>query len=272
MIRLTCYLSLLLGSTLALPAWSATVLKHQNQQGQTQQATITETKARLESGQPNRYMILDLAANKMYAVEAQQQKVLAMEVSAEAPAMPAMPNMPNMPQPPEIKSDLVVKGSGPNMLGYETQQVQITANGELCSDNYVAAAALEVPYLSPFLNTMAELTRSRQSMMKMAMAFSPCLTAQAEQEEALMAKGVVLKSVDGQGQLLHEIIQIETDVTVEPQLFSFPDSYQVVSEQQLMQERMQQMQQMQQQFGGQQPPQMMPNQPGMQPPQYRPMD
>ncbi len=270
--NLTRCLSLILGTSLVLPAWGATLIKHTNQQGQIQQTLMSGTQARMDSGEPNRYMVLKLDTQTMYAVDAGQKKVLEMSLKADDKAVPQMPNMPNMPEPVKVESALVDQGAGPEMVGYATQRYQITANGEVCSDNYVSKDALELPELQSFLDAMTQLTHSRRAMMKMAMAFSPCLTAQVEQEDALMEKGMVLKSLDGKGTLLHEVTDIETNVEVTPEQFAIPSDYQVMNEQQLMQQRMEQMrqqfqqqQQLQQQQGGQMPA--MPAMPAM--PQHK---
>lgn len=255
-------------------AGTATVIQHHDQSGKVQKITITETKARMDSERPERYMLLDLEAQKMFAVDGLEKRVMVVPIKPESDLSSLSSNAPNLPEMPPIKTALVEKGEGQTLLGYATRHYQITANDQVCSDNYVAARASDIAHLQNFLTAMSELTHSRRAMMKMAFAFSPCLFAQSEQEAALMTKGIVLKSIDNQGRIVHQIDSIQTDVAIDEQSFTIPSDYPVLNEQQIMQKRMEQMQQMQQQYRQGLPPASalpMPHS-GQHPPQYRPLN
>ncbi|OUD14147.1 hypothetical protein [Thioflexithrix psekupsensis] len=275
--HLAGFTGLLYSTLLSANLWAgtATVIQHHDQSGKIQKITITETKARMDSDRPERYMILDLEAQKMFAVDGLEKQVMEVPIKAGSDLSALSPNMPNVPDAPPVKTALVEKGEGQPLLGYPTRHYQITANDQVCSDNYVSAQASDIAHLQNFLTAMSELTHSRRAMMKMAFAFSPCLFAQSEQEGALMTKGIVLKSIDNQGRIVHQMDAIQTDVSIDEQLFAIPSDYPVLTEQQMMQKRMEQMQQMQQQFRqAPPPPPSMPSMPpaGQTAPQYRPLN
>jgi hypothetical protein len=271
--HLAGFTGLLYATLLSANVWAgtATVIQHHDQSGKIQKITITETKARMDSDRPERYMILDLEAQKMFAVDGLEKQVMEVPIKADSNLAALSPNAPEMPP---IKTALVEKGEGQPLLGYPTRHYQITANGQVCSDNFVSAQASDIAHLQNFLTTMRELTHSRRAMMKMAFAFSPCLFAQSEQESALMTKGIVLKSIDNQGRIVHQMDTIQTDVSIDEQLFAIPNDYPVLTEQQMMQQRMEQMQHMQQQFRQTPPPPAMPPMPHVEQPapQYRPLN
>jgi hypothetical protein len=76
---------------LPMPAasnWGATVVKRSDGQGNTQTIIMSEQHARIETPDPNYYMLIDLGKGKVYQVNAKEKRIIEMDIIGTPPKPP----------------------------------------------------------------------------------------------------------------------------------------------------------------------------------------
>lgn len=206
------------------------------------------------------YMLMNHKEGKIYNINVKQNKAIAIEIDAKTPPpMPAhMAQPPQQTDQPEPKTEFTKKGAGPKIAGYDTVHYQVMADGQLCSNEYLAPEALKVAHVKDFLNAMFTMSISRRKLMPFGMmAKDPCFVAHTNAQLETLDIGIPMRSVDKNGNVMQEILEIKTDVEVAADMFTLPKGIEVQTEAEMMramQERMKQMmQQRQQQTGNSQP-------------------
>ena len=226
--------------TLAItPVWAATVIKHQGKQDKEQTVLLEGDKARMESGgKQGGYTLIYLATKKVFMVDDRNKRVIKMGVGEELPPLPLnLPQRNKNQKPPEVDAKLVKVGAGADILNYPTVHYQVVANDVVCSDEYFSETARNIAGLNEFVNALAELSKDRkQKMAQMPMLTrDPCMQAREKLEEESAKLGVPMRSVDGKGRVVMEVVSITTDVEVDAAKFELPKDYPVMTETQVVQ-------------------------------------
>jgi hypothetical protein len=201
-------------------SWAVTLLELRNEQGQVQQVHISENYARMSitADKTNIYRLIDLQAGKMYLVNPSDKTYF------DPDSMPKhreeMPNMPNMP---EITAKLIKTDSAPEEIaGYSSLHYQVTANGIVCTDDYLSQSAAEVAHIAEFEAIMLQISKAKPKKPR-----HPCLQAHLDLAEEMRAIGLQMRSVYAGGNMLgkvrSEVISIKTDVEVAADFFSLQD-------------------------------------------------
>lgn len=239
------YLTLTAGLCLSLGAGAATLVENKDASGQVQRVLLEGNFARMDAGPPGNYMLVDLAKPAMFAVDHNQKMVV--DLFAKPPQPPHMPAQQQPPEAPTVESKLVKIGPGPEIAGFATTQYQITANGEICGNEYLSAEVLDVPGLRNFVQTMQNIAESRKKEMgpmPFMQQMPPCARATEELEAELSKQGFSMRSADKDGKMLQEIVRITPDVPAQPGAFDLPADYQRTTPHEMMQKAMEQMQKM----------------------------
>jgi hypothetical protein len=236
-----CAAAALLGLS-ASHAWAATVVENSygQQGGRTQKVIIEANSARMESGEPGRYMLLLLQEQKMYAIDTPRKQVI--DMFAKPPDMPkqAPPSQP--PAPPKVDAQLVKKADGPKIAGYATTQYQILANGQVCSNEFVSAEVMQLPDIQSFTKAMQGLAETRKKNAPMPFTpADPCLQAMDSVEAEFAKLGLSLRSTNKDGQVTTEIISITQNVQMPPDSFVVPQGFEMTTPFEMMQKAMQNM-------------------------------
>jgi hypothetical protein len=222
---------------LSAPTWAATLVESNAMDGQQQQVWLDGQKVRIDGGDGN-YMLMNLADKKMFAVNSAQKQAI------ELSDRPSVPDMPPGMTPPEAGSPVAVKwvekDPGPKIAGYATKHYEVTANGEFCSDEYLAADVLKISDIKSFIKAMQEMNPKKNTPMPFMQA-NPCLQAGIEMAEQFETLGMSMRSVGKDGKVQHEITNIQTGVDAPAGAFELPQDYQVNTPQQMMQRMMEQM-------------------------------
>jgi hypothetical protein len=132
------------------------------------------------------------------------------------------------------------KGDGPEIAGYTTVHYQVTANGELCSNEYLAADVLKINDIQSFIRAMQEMNPKKNTPMPFMQA-NPCLHAGIEMAEQFQTLGMSLRSMSKDGQVQHEITKIHTEMEAPAGIFDLPSDYTLSTPQEMMQKMMREM-------------------------------
>lgn len=181
--------------------------------------TVENGKARMQSEQDN-YILIDPSAGEYLYIMRPEQQIVQMNSAPPKDAGHAA----KVTRPPTIK--LVHKGAGPKIAGFATQRYQLFANGKLCLNTYLSREALERGQLKDFLDGFFRLqARQKQEYRAGGAQYPACDDAQ----ETLMGRypelGLAMRTVDPNGQLRQEVVDIQTGVIVKPEAFQPPQGF-----------------------------------------------
>lgn len=249
-----------LTSTLAIPGSAATLVERRDMRGKTEKLTVSEDFARVDTERKGFYTLVDLKNNKIFLIHTEKKEIV--ERNLQAPSSSELPEGMTLPPETPVKEvKLVEKEDGPEIAGYATKHYQITADGEVCADNYLSAPAAGVAYLKGFLKAMEEMAMPPKEMITRMPA---CTQAQLKMKAEFFEKGLPLRSVSKEGTVTYEITSIKVDVEVPEETFKLPAGYKVMTEED-MRKKMEEMMRQHQENRPLIPPPDMPT-PSKQPP------
>lgn len=239
-------------------SWAATVVEQRGMQGQTQKITINMPLARIDSSKPAQYILVNTQEKKMYMVDSDKKRILAIDMAAAPSTPPSMPPGALVPPAATVEAKLDKKGEGPEIAGYSTIHYQTIANGTVCSNEYLSAEAMKVESVKSLLVAMDDLASARKKMMgPMPMPQQdPCMQAYDKLQSEYKSIGVPLKITDKEGKVINEITSIKVEVEVAADLLTLPKDYKITTEEEMRKEFMRKMEEAQKQQGSN--PQMMP--------------
>ncbi len=230
-------------------AWAATVIEQKGSalapkqanaaQPQTSKILLDATHARMDAGQPGQYMLMDFTHHKILMVNSTKKQ--AVDISA-MPKMPAMPNA-QQPAPKQVQAELTKVGAGPQIAGYATEQYQVKADGNVCSNEFISADAMKVAHITEFMQSMHKIAEDRRQAMANMPFFQqdPCAKAAEQMAGEVLKVGMLMRSEEATGQLRQEVISIQADVPTTAESFTVPAEYETLTPQQMMQRAMQSM-------------------------------
>ncbi len=242
----------LLSASVCGTTWAATIIERQ-EMGKTQKVTLDRQQVRIDSSDPNFYILMDLNQGMSYMVNGKEKRIVKIKIIGTPPPIPPQDGQPwgrrsqsryaynNQP----VKAKLIKVGNGPAIAGYPTVTYQIKANNKVCSENYFSKPATNVPYIMDFLNAISKMSSSRKVK---GVALPACIQAYNDLEAEYMKLGVPMKTVikGKKGNLvMYEITRIQTNVDVPSRLFRLPN-YKMISEQQMIQEGLAEMKKLRQ--------------------------
>ncbi|MCP4701708.1 MAG: hypothetical protein GY862_33345, partial [Gammaproteobacteria bacterium] len=238
-----CTIIALAGVCAASSAWAATLVEIKKGR-HAQKILIEGDNARMESGQPGQYRLMKLKEKKMFVVNADRK--IYIDVLSPPSAGGQKPLLPNMPAQPErqnakVDAKLVEKGEGPAIAGYPTMHYQVTANGKVCSDEYVSAQALKIKDIANFVRASREIETAGKKWAGGAPPFmrvNPCMEADELTKEKLTSQGALMRSVLMNGRARHEVVSIKTNAPANPDAFGIPTGFKKTTPYELMQEAM----------------------------------
>ncbi len=202
-------------------AFAGTLIESRDENGDLAKMRISETMARIDSGEPEDYMIVDLQASAVYVVSPAERIILLLDEGMMG--MPARAGE----APPKVEVD--GQGAGGKVAGYETRRYRVSVAGRHCFDDYVSAAVLDLPGMRRFAQVMAQASGEPVSR-----AEDPCAYAIEMMGQRYASLGVPLKTVEADGRVSHEILRIVTNVDFSADVFVLPPDYQRITQADLM--------------------------------------
>ncbi len=208
--------------TFSLAAFGSTVIESKDAEGGISKISIDGDWTRFDSVEGGRdgYMLVNTKAQKFYMVVPAERAII--EFSANE-------NKKNT-EKQKVDIDIEDVGNGPKVAGYATRKYELTANGKQCGSVLLSKQAAKVEDINRLLSAMGGLNPEAfmpeemlQGLQSMA---DPCDLAEMQLEEKdLVKRGFPMKSLDSKGETENEVVSIDENAELKPELFDLPEDY-----------------------------------------------
>jgi len=235
------YITSLLILALPVTAMAASMIETRDGQGHHSRIYIDGDRARVEMPEDEGYMVMDVKNNSMKAVIPKQRTVMDMSDMLKSHGNTAAGSK-------HVNSSSKLKGSGPKIAGYATQQYDIYANGQYCGSSYVSAQAfndLDMKKFAHAMQAMDQQIQEKMSGMGLDQLTSACEQAEFQLSDKLQAMGFPLRFIDHNKKLLSEVTSISRNAKLPANAFAIPADYRVMNADKMMQDAVKQMPNMQ---------------------------
>ncbi len=215
-------------AVIASPVNAGVVIESINKHQMHSKVSIEATRARIDSGSADDYLLMDLASGKTYTVNHLEGVVIDLE-SAVATSEHITSAIKDRMMP---KVELLKQGEGPVVNGFTTVHYRVMINDTIhCSDEYLAPAATENEIVKNFVAAMARGTDGVDAII-MASLFGEeqmCEAAADIVDDEYAEKGLPMRSVDREGLVTHEITHINQHSMLTNEEMTIPASYELLS-------------------------------------------
>ena len=213
---------------IASPVNAGVVIESVNKHQMHSKVSIEETRARIDSGSADEYLLMDLASGKTYTVNDLEGVVIDHE-SAVATSEHITSAIKDRMMP---KVELLRQGDGPQVNGFATVHYRVMINDTIhCSDEYLAPSATENEIVKNFVAAMARGSDGVDAII-MASLFGEeqmCEAAADIVDDEYAAKGLPMRSVDREGLVTHEITHINQHAMLRNEEMTIPAGYELLS-------------------------------------------
>jgi len=210
------------------PVSAGVVVESVNKHQMHSKVSIEETRARIDSGSADDYLLMDLASGKTYTVNHLEGVVVDHE-SAVATSEHITSAIKDRMMP---KVELLKQGDGPQVNGFATVHYRVMINDTIhCSDEYLAPAATENEIVKNFVAAMARGSDGVDAII-MASLFGEeqmCEAAADIVDDEYAAKGLPMRSVDREGLVTHEITHINQHAMLRNEDMTIPAGYELLN-------------------------------------------
>jgi hypothetical protein len=210
------------------PVNAGVVVESVNKHQMYSKVSIEKTRARIDSGSADEYLLMDLASGKTYTVNDLEGVVIDHE-SAVATSEHITSAIKDRMMP---KVELVKQGDGPQVNGFATVHYRVMINDTIhCSDEYLAPTATENKIVKNFVAAMARGSDGVDAII-MASLFGEeqmCEAAADIVDDEYAAKGLPMRSVDSEGLVTHEITHINQHAMLRNEEMTIPAGYELLS-------------------------------------------
>lgn len=192
-------------------------------------------KARIESKKMPGYAIIDFSRGKISMVDPQRKEVLQSTLAPNSGGGSA----------DALAVSLKDKGGGQKIAGYVTRKYEVVANGQTCGTVYASDKLLQNNNVRAMFDSMRSMQRLTRDMMgRMGGLLSECQRANLQISDAMGSSGIPMRVIDDKGQLLSEVVEVDTRKNFGSDHYDIPDGLNVVSLDEKMNQAAQQTQQM----------------------------
>ncbi len=198
-------------------------------------STITSdgNKVRIESSEMPGFVIIDFSTGKLSMVNLERQEVINMDVAIDGGDATAG----------KVQISFKAKGRGPKIAGYSTKKYDYQADGTRCGSVYTSSKLLKNSAVRSMFDSMRQLQQqSRKMVGGMAGFLGPCEQADLELSDSLISRGAPMRMLDADGNLVSEVVSVDTDKTVPADYYQVPDGMKQVSMGEMMNQAQQQAQ------------------------------
>jgi len=213
---------------IASPINASVVIESVNKHQMHSKVSIEATRARIDSGSADDYLLMDLASGKTYTVNHLEGVVIDLE-SAVATSEHITSAIKDRMMP---KVELLKQGEGPVVNGFATVHYRVMINDTIhCSDEYLAPAATENEIVKNFVAAMARGSDGVDAII-MASLFGEdqmCEAAADIIDDQYAEKGLPMRSMDSEGMVSHEITHINQHSMLTNEEMTIPAGYELLS-------------------------------------------
>ncbi len=217
-----------IGTFIAAPGWTATLVEGVDEEGLTHRILIQGDLARIEGGGADDYLLLDMKTQRVHAVSHAERQII--DLNMPPPTEPTAKS-----RDPGVKLSFIKVGKGPDLAGHATDRYRLSAGAETCGEHYVASRTLKNPDLVRFIHAMNAYTQSQQAVLQEELADEPCAVAEVLAEDQYAKLGLPLRVTDSAGQVLHEIQRIQAQAEFPADTFTLPADYARTTPEEMMQ-------------------------------------
>ena len=209
-------------SFLASNVFSATIVDMQDQNGGKSQFFSEGSMGRLNTADGQSFILVDYKNEDVKYVLPQQKQVIDMtkqlalvDSTSQGPRSGAL--------------TLENQGEGPTIAGYETTQYDLRLNDQDCGTVFTSKKALEDSGLEQLFNVMRKLAlQQAQALAAVSSQLPPCQLGKLNSMEQVLAAGVPMRTQDETGRIESEVLKVERDASLPPDIFNFPAEYKVI--------------------------------------------
>lgn len=205
-------------STPGMPAYSDTVIDVLSM-GHATQLLSDGHRARMDLPGEEGYMLVDYRSKGMLMVVPNKHQVI--DMGADSGDDSAVPGS---------HVELIPRGNGPQIAGYDTQAYSLIAQGQNCGLVFGSHAALRNREMSDLFVALSAMVDSQRNALGSFAAFmNVCTLASMDFAAHADTTGMPLRMIDASGETLSEIKNIDTDADVPSRVFEVPKGYKVVA-------------------------------------------
>lgn len=189
--------------------------------------------ARVETGNDGYWLLLELDTGSILAVNETDE--LAMDMKSEMPQRPEHGEMMTDIDPPHIRFD--ERRDGPEIAGFRTVQYRVMVDDVHCYDEFLAPDALDHDGIRRFVSTISAGSdnEAQRILIQLTDPARICQAADDLIDDHYPLAGIPMRTLDANGNLVHEITRIAFDQAHDPALFRLPAGYPVLSRLEVMQ-------------------------------------
>lgn len=232
-----------LALTLALSIpWAASadiVIESHGADGKPARVLIADSAARIERDGQGVHLLIEFGNGRVLAVDDAGR--YAMDMRSPMPPRPEHGELDPAAVPiPEVRIE--PHGDGPTIAGLATRHFRVLVDGRHCYDEYLAPAALEHAPVRRFLEAMAAVSRNdeRRILLQLTDPERICEAAEDLIDDHYAELGVPMRTIDADARVVHEVARVDLRAAHDPDLFSLPEDYDILTRQQVMERSLQQ--------------------------------
>ena len=189
-------------------------------------------KARIESGKMPGFVIIDFSEGKLSMVNPERQEVINLDMAKEGSGAAGT-----------VQISLEEKGGGPKIAGYLTKKYDYQVDGMRCGSVYTSSKLLKNNAVRSMFDSMRQLQQQSRKMMGGMTGFlAPCRQAHLELANSLGSSGAPMRMLDADGNLISEVVSVNTDKAVLADYYQVPGGMKQVSMDEMMNQAQQQVQ------------------------------
>lgn len=216
-------------------AFAGVTIESTSTDGSTGRVLISGNLARVETGRQDFWLLLDLDAGTILAVNDADR--IAMDMRSPIPQRVEHGSM-EIETPPLVVR-LEHHREGPVIAGFETEHYRIMVNDVHCYDEFLAPGALEDSSIRSFVAAMSEGSDNEPQRVLILLTAPDRICEAADDliDDHYPVAGIPMRTLNAKGDLVQEITRIAFEQTHAPALFRLPDGYPVLTRTEVM-ERM----------------------------------
>ena len=225
---------------LAEEATAGILIESTDNEGNHVSIRIGNGMARIESGDLQGYMLMNMSKERIYVVSTEEHAVVDLSLSPDNGASPHGSRTGKLDRQHAVFID---QGEGPKIAGYATMHYRVMMGDTHCFDEYLSRGAVDNPEIHRFIEIMAKQSQAEENegMTEYFASDNPCEAEEEVMDGQYLSLGIPLRTLDNHGVAVHEVTHIQDDATFPDGTFEFPEGYPVMTRAEIMQRAMERM-------------------------------
>ena len=191
--------------------------------------------ARIEDKQMPGHVIIDHQSGEFFMVDPKRKEIMRTVIGSGGVTDGS----------PALDIALKDKGDGQKIAGYPTRMYEMTANGEPCGTVYASRKLLQNKDVRAIFDSMRNMQQFSRSMRGgMSGMMTVCQQANMQLADVIESSGAPMKVIDGSGNLVSEVLAVDTNKTFPGNYYQLPAGMKVVDMSDRMNQATQQTQEM----------------------------